>query len=110
MGDKKPPTTVRLATAEDIITAHQIVEAELGEDVDVNYTGLPKNVGVKGDTRIFGCSVVISAPNAERLREIYADDGQLSRVANLVCNSTESACRVFLDLTPGAGYFGVGYE
>jgi GMP synthase PP-ATPase subunit len=110
MGNKRLPAAVRLSTTKDIVVAHQVAEAELGEDIDVNYTGLPKNVGVKGDTRIFGCSVVISAPSAERLKEIYSDHDQLSRAANLICNSTDSACRVFLDLTPEAGYFGVRCE
>lgn len=103
MSDKESPTAVRMSTVKDIVRAHEIVEAELGVDVDLNYTALPKNVGVKGDTRIHGCSVIILPPSSERLRELYEDGDTLARVSNLICNETDSACRVFIDLTPEAG-------
>lgn len=110
MAKHEAPKAEFFASPEDIVAAHQIVEQELGEDIELNYTGLPKNVGIKGDSKFIGNSVILSAPNDERMQEIYADAERLGRVSNRICNETGAACRVFLDLTPDAGYFEVQHE
>lgn len=110
MSDEKAPKAEWFATPEDIIAAHRIVEEELGEDIEVNYMGLPKNVGVMGDGRVYGNSVVISTPNRARFNEIYAKHEALDKVMQRICGETGAACRVFLDITPDAGYFEVQHE
>jgi GMP synthase PP-ATPase subunit len=110
MPKREAPKAEFFATPRDVVTAHEIVEEELGEDIDLDYMGLPKNVGVKGDSQFIGSSVIISAPDQERLDEIYADEERLMRVSNRICNETDSACRVFLDITPGGGYFEIARQ
>ncbi len=105
MGSKKPPNSERFATPDEVVTAHRVIEEELGDNVDINFAGLPKNVGVKGDVRILGSSPIISTNSADKLQEIYSNPDHLALAANRICNETGSACRVFLDLTPDAGYF-----
>lgn len=115
------------ATPDDIIAAHRIVEQELGAEFDVNFLGLPKNVGNKGDGRHYGHSVVISSASRTAIRPLLeeaceqarqraeslarkeiptGEDEALQVVASRICNTT-TATRVLLDITPDDGRFSV---
>lgn len=109
----------------DIVKAHQIVERELGPTFDINFLGLPKNVGNKGDGRHYGHSVVISCTDIELIRPLVDEasaraqyrkeclerkeppegpDEALQKVSAAICNSTP-ATRVLLDITPDNSLF-----
>jgi hypothetical protein len=66
MSKKKIDQRELFATPEDITRAHMIVEEELGPDFDVNYMGLPKNVGAMGDSGVRAHSVVISTKGTSK--------------------------------------------
>jgi GMP synthase PP-ATPase subunit len=105
MTEKSDPREL-FATPEDIIRAHEIVEEELGGGFDVNYMGMPKNVGVMGDERVLGHSVVLSALGPNKLNPDDEEDSErLERVMLRICNETKAASRVLLDITPDNSYF-----
>lgn len=100
-----PEPAELFATPDDIIDAHRIAEEELGVGFDVNYMGLPKNVGEMGDGRVYGHSIVISTSNVEALRGAMKDHESLDKTMRRICNETNAASRVFLDITADGSRF-----
>ncbi len=117
------------ASPDDIIKAHQIVEEGLGPEFDVNFLGLPKNVGNKGDGRHYGHSVVISSASRDAFKLLFeearvraqqrtaeiarkeaptSEDEALQLVSNGITNAT-TATRVLVDITPDDSRFIIGH-
>jgi GMP synthase PP-ATPase subunit len=105
--------TELFVSPEDIVKAHQIVDEIFGGEVDVNYAGMPKNVGQMGDEGYRGHSVVISAGSEAVKQTMLADEGtslregysDLDEASRRITNETHGATRVLLDITPGGGHF-----
>lgn len=104
---KKKPVRELFATPEDVVKANRIAQEMLGAEVEVNYTAMPKNIGVMGDTGVRTPTPVISVGSPDTLSTLLTDPQILGDAANRICNETGAACRVLLDLTPEAGHFEV---
>jgi GMP synthase PP-ATPase subunit len=111
--ENKLRATELFATPQDIVRAHQIVEEELGPDFDINYLGLPKNIGEHGDQGYYGHSLVISAATEADKRGVFDASQQsikeahplLAKVSKRLTNETGAATKVLIDITPNGGYF-----
>lgn len=62
--ENKPTQRELVATPEDQVMAQKIVAEELGEGFKVDYTSLPKNVGVIGDEGVRGPLIADYGRNA----------------------------------------------
>jgi GMP synthase PP-ATPase subunit len=103
----KKPIRELFATPQDVVKANRIAQKVLGAEAEVNYTAMPKNIGVMGDTGVRAPTPVISVGSTDNLRALLADPEVLAEAANRICNETGAACRVLLDLNPEAGHFEV---
>lgn len=103
----KKPVRELFATPQDVVRANRMAQEVLGTEVEVNYTAMPKNIGVMGDMGVRTPTPVISVGGMENLRTLLADPEVLAEAANRICNETGAACRVLLDLTPEVGHFEV---
>lgn len=87
------------ARPEDEPKAQEIVDEVLGAGFLVDYTSLPKNVGVMGDEGVRGHTVAIISEDPEVVGRIIEDYDRLGRASSRICAETGAACRVVLDIT-----------
>ncbi len=100
MKDKIPQRNLLPFTERDIEIASKIVIRELGEDFDIEYGELPRNVGVIGDEGVRGDTAMITSDEehpAESLTPELFD--KLGRLATQICNET-TVTKVLVDITP----------
>ena len=87
------------ATDEDIASAEKIVQFYLGDEFAVDYTSMPKNVGVLGDEGVDGHTVLVfprDPGNYSNYLDV-AEGGILETVAQEIVNETGGACRVLFE-------------
>jgi hypothetical protein len=99
MKDNIPQRELPKATPRDVAVARQLIRDGLGEEFDVEYGLLPRNVGVMGDEGVRGDTTLItseSASPAKSFAELYEQVGQ---VATELCNETTTT-KVLIDVTP----------
>jgi GMP synthase PP-ATPase subunit len=95
------------ATPEEFAIGAEIVRRELGVGY-VMETGLPHNVGVKGDQRVYGESVLIVPPSKEALEKLinsctktslYDEQDHLGAVSTDMTNAMPNVTKVLIDIT-----------
>ncbi len=98
MEDKIPQREIRPFDQDDVDRAAKLVDSELGNNFDIEYGELPRNVGATGDEGVRGDTVMITT-DAERpavaFTQIYK---QLGQVATQITNET-TATKVIIDIT-----------
>ncbi len=96
--DRQKPNGELNGTPESIVIAYQIIEEELGEPFYLEYGELPKNVGIQGDARVYGDTVIIACEDKEALAILWKDQEKLERIATRLCNESFAVSKVILDI------------
>lgn len=95
---RRPPRERLDGTPAQIARAHQIVAEELGDDFCLEYTHF-KNVGIHGDTGVYGDTVFVCGRSRAATIRLLSDDELMERVSVRICNEAWAVTRVLVDLT-----------
>lgn len=88
---------VPTSTPEEMALGVAIVQEELGPAFWLTF-GLPRHVGVKGDDRVYGETVLIETDDPEAARLRWEDPEELARISNRITNELPAVVKVIFDL------------